>query len=307
MAAMGAPRFTVILQKRRGANQMSPSSAIWLPPLVRRAAQARQEDISMPRSTLVCLAAAIVLAACGSTTSAPTSQPSAVAAASQERAPSVATPSPAAASASAVTCPNTHGGRCLGRLAAGTYSTSVFQAPLTYTVADGWANYEDLPGNFLLMPPQASLEGGDAGTADYIGVYDGIAAAASCEERPQEGLDTTPQDIANFLAANKGLAATGPTAVSIGGLDGVVVDLRLADRFASDCPFFENAVPMIIGDGLSPASLHHVVSRDNDTRLYLLDGPNNRTVGIEVNDWKAGGSTMDELDAVVQDFSFGKR
>lgn len=250
----------------------------------------------MPRSTLVGLAAAILLAACASSTGSPATQSAAVA---------TATPSPAASSPTAVACPNPYGGSCLGPLSAGTYTTSVFQAPLAYTVTDGWANYEDLPGNFLLMPPGASLEGGDAGTADYIGVYDGIAAAAGCEERPQEGVETTPQAIASFLADNNGVAAIGPTPVTIGGLDGVVVDLRLADGFTSDCPFFDAAVPMITGDGLSQAGLHHVVSRDNNTRLYLLDGPNDRTIAIEVNDWKAGGSTIDELDAAVQEFSFG--
>ena len=253
------------------------------------------------RAALVLVAAASVIASCGSPAGSPSTQPSASAGASTAPLPS----SSFVASTAAAVCPNPHGGRCLGQLAAGTYSTSVFQAPLTYTVPDDWANYEDLPGNFLLMPPDTSVDEGDAGTADYIGVYDGIAAAAACEERPEQGLDRTPQAIATFLAGNKGIAATGPTPVTIGGLDGVVVDLRLADGFTSDCPFFEAAVPMIIGDGYSQASLHHVVGGDNDTRLYLLDGPNDRTVAIEVNDWKAGGSSMDELDAVVQDFSFG--
>ena len=63
-------------------------------------------------------------------------------------------------------------------------------------------------------------------------------------------------------------------------------------------------VPMIIGDGSSPASLHHVATGDITTRLYLLEGPQNRTMAIEVSDYR-GGIEMEELDAVVAEFMFG--
>ncbi|MCV0402639.1 MAG: hypothetical protein K5924_02895 [Chloroflexi bacterium] len=67
---------------------------------------------------------------------------------------------------------------------AGTYTTVAFGTELTYTVPDGWNNQEDLPGNFLVIPPTAAAEEVDAGTADYIGVYDGVAAASGdCEAR----------------------------------------------------------------------------------------------------------------------------
>ena len=76
-------------------------------------------------------------------------------------------------------------------MTAGTYATTEFQAGVAYTVPDGWANYEDLPGNFLLVPPSGTLEGVNAGTSDYIGMYDGIApASANCDEVPEPGIET---------------------------------------------------------------------------------------------------------------------
>jgi hypothetical protein len=57
-----------------------------------------------------------------------------------------------------------------------TYKTLMFEPELTYRVpAPGWHNWEDIRGNFLLVPPGNDLSGVDAGTADYLGVYTSVA------------------------------------------------------------------------------------------------------------------------------------
>lgn len=208
--------------------------------------------------------------------------------------------------ASTVVCPNPHGGACLGELDAGTYTTQVFRTPLTYTVSDGWANYEDLPGNFIVVPPSESLDGIDTGTADYVGVYDGIAVAdAECIERQQSGLAVTPGAMAAWFVEHEGVVATEPAAVAVGGLEGVVVDLRIAESYTEGCPYegYEGVpmVPMIIGAG--PAEVHHVVGSDIVTRLYLLAGQQGRVLAIEVSDVPRGAG-LEELDAVVDEFVF---
>lgn len=204
-------------------------------------------------------------------------------------------------------CPNPHGGSCLGELTAGTYTTTVMDTPLTYTVSDKWTNYEDLPGNFLLVPPGGSLEGVDAGTGDYIGLYDGVvAASADCAEQPQLGVEPSAEGIAQWFAALEGVEATEPMPVNIGGRHGFVVDLTIPDESPARCPYpgLEDVpiVPIIIGAG--PASVHHVVIPDTLTRLYLLDDDSGRTIAIEVSD-ASGGTAVDDLDAVVETFSFG--
>lgn len=212
----------------------------------------------------------------------------------------------AAAESPTVVCPNPHGGACLGELAQGTYTTKLFATQLSYTVADGWANLEDLPGNVLLVPPTASAEGVDAGTADYVGLYDGIAvASADCFERPQSDVDTTPAAMAAWFVAHPGLDTTDPTAVSVGGLDGLVLDLRLADDYTGTCPYAQPEgtplLPMIIG--ARPAEVHHVMCCDIATRLYLLAGQAGRVLAIELSD-VPGGADLEGLDAVVDDFVF---
>lgn len=204
-------------------------------------------------------------------------------------------------------CANPHGGVCLGPIEAGTYATKLFETPVTYTVPAGWANHEDLPGNMLLVPPVSSLDDVDAGEGDYIGLYDGVSAASgTCVEVPEASIEATPADIAAYFSAHEGLEATEPQAADLGGLAGLVIDLRIAAGYTGTCPYAyppgAPLVPMFIG-GAGPASVHHVVIPGIDTRLYLLEGRGGRVLAIEVNDHPTGPA-MEELDAVVQTFRF---
>ena len=81
----------------------------------------------------------------------------------------------------ASTCPNPHGGVCLGSLEAGTHSTTSFEPNLSYTVPEGWTNGEDLPGNVLLSrtdDPEEGIWGGS-----YIGVYQNVRARGALRGR----------------------------------------------------------------------------------------------------------------------------
>jgi hypothetical protein len=230
-----------------------------------------------------------------------------------EASPSPTTPgaasSSARATASAATCPNPveFGGACLGYLAAGTYSTELFEAGLTYTVPDGWGNFEDLPGNFLLVPPGGELEGVNADTTDFIGVYDGVAAAsANCDEVPEPDVGAGSESMAEWYASHAGLSMTEPHAVTMGGLEGVVTDITLAEGYTETCPFSasgEPLVPLIIGTG--PAGLHHVVTGSFTARLYLLAARTGEIIAIEVID-HPGGETLDQLTEVVESMEFGR-
>lgn len=242
------------------------------------------------------LFAAALMAAC---TAAPPAAPTGT----QSEAP--ATAAPATATAAPSVCPSVHGGVCLGPLAAGTYTTRAFKTPLTYTVPDGWANYEDLPGNFLLIPPSGSNEGVDAGTSDYIGVYHGVAPlSGECEERPEPSVARTPDAMGAWYASHPGLVVEGPEPVAIGGLNGVVLDLAVAegDTGLCDIPGLGEFVPILIGVG--PASLTHVLNESFTMRLYLLSAPTGEVIAIEIDD-VPGGDTMESMTQVVEGMQFG--
>ena len=212
---------------------------------------------------------------------------------------------PTTATAAPPACPSVHGGVCLGPLEAGTYTTRAFKTQLTYTVPDGWANFEDLPGNFLLIPPSGSNEGVDAGTSDYIGVYDGVAPISDeCQERPAAGVELTPAAMGAWYARHPGMTVAGPEQVTIGGLDGVVLDLAIAEGEDGVCRFPDfdgRLVPVLIGAG--PAELSHALIDDLVMRLYLLSAPTGEVIAIEIDDLP-GGDTMESMTQVVEDMQF---
>lgn len=217
---------------------------------------------------------------------------------SPEASPSAAPES----SPSAPACPNPLGGRCLGPLEAGTYTTQQFTPAITYEVPEGWANLEDLPGNFLLVPPTGTLEGVDAGTSDYIGIYTSIAALELSCTATRADTGRTPEEIAARLAAEPALVVSDGGAVEVGGLSGVVLDLTLTDGGGIICDGREAfpVVPLFIGE--PPSELEHAMIPGLTMRLYLLaygDG----TLAIEVDDLE-GGANLAEYSAIVDAIRF---
>jgi hypothetical protein len=201
-------------------------------------------------------------------------------------------------------CTNPEGGSCLGPLRAGTYRTTVFDPGIRYRVPSGWANYEDTPGNFLLVAPGNTLPGVNAGTSDFIGVYSGVAAVTSrCAEQPDPAVATTPAAIARAWRHKSYLRATRPRPVRVGGLSGLVIDLRLPRGFKRSCPFPEFTGPLaVVAAGVAPSSLVHGVIRGLVLRYYLLAN-GTRTLAIEVDALKRGRN-LARYARIVRQFRF---
>lgn len=203
-------------------------------------------------------------------------------------------------------CPNPYdGGSCRGTLSAGTYRTTVFELPITYTVADGWQNFEDLPGNFLLIPP-----GEDFGGADYISVgLHAVPLSRDCSTeatavQPEPGIAETPMAIATELRKRPGLLVTEPRKIEIGGLTGVVVDVRLDPTWTGTCFYSapNPAVPML--KGLPPSDFEFSMIPGIADRLYLLaNGDTTLQIAVEVG---KGSKRLPELAAIAEHFRFGQ-
>ena len=211
--------------------------------------------------------------------------------------PATATDAPATSVASnfarspAPVCPNPHGGACLGPVPAGLYSTAVFQPALSFSVPAGWDNEEDLPGNFLLLPPGMKLDGVDAGTSDYIGVYTQVAPDPACPAPSGQPMGAE-HAMATCIAGRHDLIATKPRSVKIGGLSGYVLDVRLA----------RGADGTSLMVGLPPSGLEHGLIPGLSIRLYLL-GFRSGALAVEIDD-------VDRVDVagysrVVEQFRFG--
>ncbi len=250
-----------------------------------------------------CLAlAAMCLVGCGSAAPATTAAGSSSLASPSPTPPPSPTPSPSQRPSPSPPpfCPNAGGGSCLGRLEAGTYTTTEWKYRLTYTVPSGWGNYEDLPGNFLLVPPGGSLGGVDAGTSDYVGVYASVVPAAPCDGPAQGLMDAAA--MAAYLTREPELSTTSPRAITVGGLSGLVLDIRLAKSWKKSC-FPTGGPSAFLITGLPPSEFDHGIGGDLAIRLYLLDGAAS-VVGIEVDDL-SGGAHLDQYAPIIEGFRFG--
>jgi hypothetical protein len=203
-------------------------------------------------------------------------------------------------------CPNPEGQACLGRLAAGTYTTMVFHPAITYTVPAGWTNFEDTPGNFLLVPRRGNLPGVNGGTSDFIGIYASVAAEVnSCtSEQPVFGVGQAPRAIAGWIGRQPGLRSTPARPVTVGGLAGVVMDITEAPGAGILCPAIPGPRYVAVIMGLAPSGLDHGLIPGLRWRLYLL-AYGGGSLAIEVDDVAGGGEHLAEYTALVKKLRFG--
>jgi hypothetical protein len=200
-------------------------------------------------------------------------------------------------------CTKVFGGTCLGELAAGTHSTSTFHPRLTYTVPVGWTNFQDQPGEVGFVPPGGDWKATDAGQSDFLGVFASIAAPrTNCGGG--SGV-RTPAAFVRWFDHDPALTVSNQRAVTVGGLRGYVLDLRIAPSWKRPCPWSQGVPAALAITGLVPTPTgmaHNVFSPPAVMRLWLL-GYRHYTLGIELDEIK-GSSKLDAYSKVVDSFRF---
>lgn len=190
----------------------------------------------------------------------------------------------------------------------GTHTTTSFQPALTYTVPAGWNNFCDEPGAVCFTPPGGNPNGVDNGKSDYVDVFTSVAnsAGGGCPaDRP--GPIHTPRAFAGWLRHLKSLAVSRPAAVTLGGLSGYVVDVRMRKGWRKLCPGFKPPpyVETLTGRGPSPSGLSHGIGpRPELQRLYLL-GYRGGTLAVELLALK-GPAALRAYAQVVETFTFAR-
>jgi hypothetical protein len=199
------------------------------------------------------------------------------------------------------TCEDEH--ICLGLLAAGTtYHTEAFEPTITLTPpADGWENLSDEGAVFMLLPIDAP--------GDAIAFFRGVKAVEP--DGTTASAEDTVEGLSGWLASNDLLDVTTATPVTVGGLAGVTMDIKIAAdavNHPGDCPV-PTCVPIFRGADPSAKPLWHWDwgSGDGETqRLYLLNAMDG-VVAIFVDSYD--GTTFDALttaaDGILTGLSFG--
>lgn len=163
---------------------------------------------------------------------------------------------------------------CLGALAAGIHFSDQLVTPLRYTVPEGWRKELDVPGALNLVANGTTPE-------TFIAVWPDwqIMSQSDCGNRPEEGLGRGVSDLVTFLVDHPGLVASPPEAVVLGGLPGVVLDIRRDEAWTGPCP---NAVNLFTHQGTINDIGWQDVSGSRVNRLWLLDGPDGHVTNVAI-------------------------
>jgi hypothetical protein len=203
--------------------------------------------------------------------------------------------------AAATSCPVPQSGTCLGKLAAGSYSTGSFRPKLTFRVPAGWANYLDISGLYLLQPP-GSKPPGNSIVGSFIGLETSVAPEKSDCQSPVGAVRTTPRAIATWMTRQHGLLISHEHPVALGGLRGVALDIKEAPG-AKGClsaGATTPAVPLLVGIG--PSSFDHEVAPGFAERHYLL-AYRGGTLDVAIVD-ASGGQHLANYATIVSTFHF---
>jgi hypothetical protein len=213
-------------------------------------------------------ALAVLLAACGAGTvvaPSPTAPTASVSPASTASAVAASRPAP-----SMVPPP------CFGPCPAGTHRSARFQPSLTYTIPDGWFT-SDQPTEYVFQVSDQALDG--------IYLFRDPRAHSQAPDCPQTAdltIGTSAKELTDWIAALPGLTATPPKAVTVGGLPGYTLDVRVAPSWKHACPYSdgEPVVPLIV-DGGPNYELDWNVGATG-VRIWVLDAGAGGRIWIDV-------------------------
>ncbi len=193
----------------------------------------------------------------------------------------------------------------------------------SYVVPSGWAEIDETNTSSIMPRSNASEQAEIRLLATVVPESQDAACALI---RPAVG--STPAAVAAWLADLPGLVVTSPTAVKVGGLSGVMVDLSVAPGWTNTCPDEQSGGP---GRPLGPrdyASFVYtfsepghrslgtgcclrstpilILAADRRVRYLLLDrgDGSNLVIDIEAQDNATGDAAVSEAMRIVDSFEF---
>jgi len=183
-------------------------------------------------------------------------------------------------------------------LEVGTYRTIYSLPGMTYTVPDpGWGSLDrpGAPGNFVLIPVGGGTpDDVNQGLSDDVNLFAAVAPPGHCTGEPSTELPHTYDGMVAFLTTNPGITVTNIQDVSVGGLDGMVMDLAMAEG-GDGCP---DGTYVDLFIGIAPAHGPWGFSAEPGqvvARMFVLDYHSD-ALALEVDDVPGGSDYGDGED-----------
>ncbi len=174
----------------------------------------------------------------------------------------------------------------LGPLAPGRHVATPFRpfgggtsGSLSYSVPTGWKEQGESPSAFAIFGP-------DPAVLTSVSVLSNVipsTADKDCGSPAVADVGRTPHEVAAWLATLTGLVVTKPTEVTIGGLDGVMVDVSVARTWIEPCttpPQPGTDVSTFVDAASGDPS--GTISGETRERYILLDRGDGQTLVVDV-------------------------
>jgi hypothetical protein len=231
--------------------------------------------------------AALSIAACTSTEAQPPDSPSGSA-------------SPVVQLLAPEACPDFS---CEGSFEVGRYRAVYYDPAFEFEIASpGWS--WAYTGNFQILATHESAEGRDRDGINFF--IDPSISSQDCEDGAEPGIGRSVDELVAWVQAAPGLTVSDPTPVTVGGLDGIRLDLALDPAWKQTCFFSkdEPTVPLIY----SPADVvgyNWAIGPGMSMRWFVLDSDDGvLIVDIEDNPkglsndqlLETGGQIVDSLE-----------
>jgi hypothetical protein len=186
---------------------------------------------------------------------------------------------------------------------------------LRYTVPDGWANMDDWPDIYSLIPA-ADYAGPIGEPSDNQTTWHALDVRARpapvggepCSLHPASDAAVSAAELAAYVAGHPALEATDPAPVAVGSLTGTMVDVRLRDDWTATCPDLAGgtATTPLLAERSGDAWDWGIVAGERQ-RLIFVDLGGGATVMIGIDD-NTSPARFDELVAaampVISTFEF---
>ena len=188
---------------------------------------------------------------------------------------------------------------CQGPLEPGEYRSTLFDPTIEFEVrSSGWTwEYFGTfrSGNFRLVADESH----DL-PYNSDGIYfllDPAIASRDCEEREEPGVGRSAHDLAAAIEGTPGLTTSEAKPVTVGALDGIKLDLRLDPTWKKTCIFSEElpVVPLLIRNA-DIGAYHWTIFPDMSMRWYILDSGEGAII-VDIEDGPSGLSREDLLRA----------
>jgi hypothetical protein len=159
---------------------------------------------------------------------------------------------------------------CEGALEPGEYRWTFSDPTIDFDIpSSGWTwSYS---GGFKIIAGPTAVEGLDIADGIYF-LHDPTIATRDCEDSSEPGVGRSVSDLVAWLETASGLVVSEPTPVTVGGFEGVQLDIEIDPEWRRTCFFSEDlpAVPIIFS-GAEAGGYHWTIVPGQSLRWFILD------------------------------------